>query len=604
MHRTPSGTAASPPAETRPGIGATSAVSGPGPAAAAAPGPAVSIAQHSTAGRKEPNDDSYGVFIPEPPLLANKGIAMAIADGLSSSEAAKEASENCVRSFLEDYFCTHISWSVKKSVGVVLQAINSWLYAQGQMQHLSHRGMVTTFSALVLKAGTAHVFHAGDSRIGRVREGFLQPLTRDHRVQVSRGNQHLSRAFGIDHHLEIDYLAEPVETGDILLFTTDGVHDFLSPQSQSAILAEAGTDLDTAARRIVEAAFEQGSDDNITCQIVRVEDPGVADETSHLHALTALPFPMILSAGMRFEGFRILRELHASKRTQIYLARDEDTGASVALKTPSVNFEDDPQYIEMFSREEWIGRLISSPHVLKVLAPTRPRRHLYYVIEYFEGRTLRQWMLDNPRPELETVRDLVGQIAKGLRAFHRREIIHQDLKPDNVMIDADGHVKIIDFGSSRAASLDELNSPVGLPDLVGTVDYTAPEYHLGEKPTSRADLYALGVIAYEMLTGRLPYGKGFAGPKDVARAEYRSACAIRDDVPIWMDAALRKAVAKRPFQRTEALSALVEDLRRPNDALEFDRPRPLLERDPVTFWKVIAIAALLANIALLIMFAG
>ncbi len=591
------------PAEIR------SEINAPGPAAATVPGsnsasgPIVSIGQYSTAGKKASNDDSYGVLRPDPPLLASKGIAMAIADGMSSSDAAKEASENCVKSFLDDYFCTHVSWSVKKSVGVVLQAINSWLHAQGQMQYLSHRGMVTTFSGLVLKAGTVHIFHAGDSRICCLRDGLLQPLTRDHRVQVGRGTEHLSRAFGIDQYLEIDYRTEPVETGDVLLFTTDGVHDFLSPQDQQQIITEAEDDLDAAARRIVEAAFAQGSDDNLTCQIVRIENPGTVDETSHLRALTTLPFPPILTAGMRLENFQILRELHASNRTQIYLAREEGTGATVVLKTPSVTFEDDPQYIEMFSREEWVGQLIDSPHVLKVLRALRPRRHLYYVTEYFEGRTLRQWMQDNPHPELETVRGIIDQIAKGLRAFHRKEIIHQDLKPDNVMIDAAGLVKIIDFGSSHAAGLEELASPIDLPTLVGTIDYTAPEYHLGHKPTNRADIYALGVIAYEMLSGRLPYGKGFSGPRDVARAEYRPARQYREDIPLWMDAALRKAIATQPAQRTEALSALSEDLRRPNHALGFDRPRALLERNPTAFWKAIAIAALLANIVLAVMLA-
>lgn len=126
---------------------------------------AVTIGQHSQTGRKERNDDSYGVLVPESPLLETKGIAMAIADGMSSSEAAKEASESCVKTFLTDYYCTHESWTVKTSVARVLTAINRWLYGQGQTQYLSNRGMVSTFSGMVLKSGAAYIFHAGDSRI-------------------------------------------------------------------------------------------------------------------------------------------------------------------------------------------------------------------------------------------------------------------------------------------------------------------------------------------------------------------------------------------------------------------------------------------------------
>ena len=559
-------------------------------------GPRVSVGQHSTAGRKDRNDDSYGVLVPEPPLLAVKGIAMAIADGMSSSEAAKEASENAVKSFLEDYYATAASWTVKKSVGVVLKAVNSWLYGQGQRRG-SDRGMVTTFSGLVLKAGTAHIFHAGDSRICRLRDGRLEPLTRDHRVQVSKGHEHLSRAFGIDQNIEVDYRAEALEAGDVLLFTTDGVHDHVAAADQIAALATAAS-LDEAALAIVTRAHANGSTDNLTCQIVRIDDPGRVDEAGHLRNLTALPFPPELAPGKIFDGFTITRELHTSKRTQVYLARDHTSGALVVLKTPSVNFEDNPAYIEAFSREEWLGRLVASPHVLVVLSATRPRRHLYYVTEYFDGQTLRQWMRDHPAPDLETVRGIIAQIARGVRAFHRKEIIHRDLKPENVMINSAGLVKIIDFGSSRAAGFDEMAGADVEATFAGTLDYTAPEHHRGERATNRADIYALGCIAYELLTGKLPYGRGFTSARDEQRLTYITARTLREDVPGWMDAALAQAVHKSPAQRTEALSALVENLRQPNPALIHDRPRPLLERNPVGFWRALAIAMLLINVLL------
>ena len=561
-------------------------------------GPRVSIGQHSVAGAKERNDDSYGIVVPGGALLASHGIAMAIADGMSSSEGAKEASESCVKSFLEDYYCTHASWSVKKSVSVVLRAVNSWLYAQGQRQHLSERGMVSTFSGLVLKAGTAHVFHAGDTRISRVHDGRIEALTRDHRVRVGRGHEHLTRAFGIGQNIEVDYRAEPVEAGDLLLFTTDGVHDQVPASELAGIIASSGDDLTVTARRIVERAFDQGSTDNLTCQIVRVEAAGRPDEAGHLQALTALPFAPELAPGMAFDGYQIVRELHTSKRTQVYLARDETSGAAVVLKTPSVNFEDDPAYIEMFSREEWVGKLVTSPHVLKVLSPDRARRHLYIITEYFEGQTLRQWMRDHQCPDLEIVRNIVEQTAKGLRAFHRKEIIHQDLKPENVMIDRHGVVKIIDFGSARAAGLDEMASPVARPHLAGTIDYTAPEYHLGERPTNRSDIYALGVLGYELLTGKLPYRRGFANARDVGRLQYVPASRLRDDIPVWMDAALEKAVHKQPAGRTDALSALVEDLRQPNRALGYERQRSLYERNPVGVWRGLALLLLGLNMVL------
>lgn len=561
-------------------------------------GPAVTIGQHSEAGRKARNDDSYGVAVPEPALLETKGVAMAIADGMSSSEAAKVASETCVHSFLDDYYSTHPSWTVKTSVQRVLTAINRWLHSQGEANYASGRGMVCTFTALVLKSAVGHVFHVGDSRIYLMRGEAIELLTNDHRVRVSRDQEYLSRAVGIASDLQVDHKTVPLEAGDILIFTTDGVHDFLRDTQMSSILRASGADLTEAAKKIVAAAFANGSPDNLTCQIVRVDDPGHQDEEAHLKKLTALPMPPELVPGQEFEGYTILRELHLSKRTQVYLAREGGSGATVVLKTPSVNYEDDPVYLEMFTREEWVGQLVTSPHVLKVVRPAHVRRSLYYVTEYFEGQTLRQWMLDHPSPDLETVRGIIEQIAKGLRAFHRKEIIHRDLKPENVMIDRSGTVKIIDFGSSRVASLAETASNVEQPDLVGTIDYTAPEYHRGETPTNRSDIYSVGVIAYELLTGKLPYGRGFAHQRDITRLEYIPASSLNEAVPRWVDAALARAVHKNPAHRAEALSALVEDLRRPNPDYR-DEPRPLLERNPVAFWRGLSLALLALNLLLL-----
>lgn len=562
----------------------------------------MTVGQHSLAGRKARNDDSYGVLVPDEPLLESKGIVMAIADGMSVSEAAKEASETCIRCMVDDYYATPASWSVKTSVGRVLSAINSWLNRQSESQYLSDRGMVSTLTAVVLKAATAHVFHVGDSRLYRLRGREIELITKDHRVRVSREHEYLSRGIGIYTNLEIDYRALDAEAGDLLIFTTDGVHDFVRDRQIANIVLASPDDLHGAAERIVAAAAANSSPDNLTCQIVRIDDPGRPDEVAKLNKLASLPFPPELSPGMSFEGYKILRELHLSRRGQVYLAEDQTTGQKVALKTPSANYIDEPVYLEAFTREEWIGHVIDSPHVAKVLNPSRAPRFLYYVTEYIEGQTLRQWMSDNPRPHLETVRVIVEQIAKGLRAFHRKEVLHQDLKPDNVLIDRNGTVKIIDFGSARAAGLLEIAGK-GLDaksSLVGTVDYVAPEYHRGLTPTNRSDLFSLAAITYEMLSGKLPFGRGFANAKDVDRLEYIPVTQHNPEIPAWVDAALAHALTKNSADRTEVLSAFVENMRTPNPNLPGATSRkPLIESHPVAFWRVIAFGMTLLNIVLL-----
>ena len=557
--------------------------------------PKITIGLYSKAGRKESNDDSYGIIVPDQPLLETKGIAMAIADGMSTSEAGKEASETCIKSFLMDYYGTHESWTVKTSVSRVLTAVNRWLYSQGQAQYTSDRAMVTTFSGLVLKGAMAHIFHAGDSRIYLLRGNTLRQLTRDHRVYLSRGRDMLARAFGIDPALEVDYQSRPLLAGDLLLFSTDGVHDFLRDGDIRKIALE-HDNLDDAAKALVEAAFEAGSDDNLSCQLVRIDDPGALSEEAHQKKLTDRPFPPELAPGMVMDGYRVERELYLSSRSQVYLAIDVKTNERVVLKTPSVNFEDDPAYIELFTREEWIGSQIDSPHVLKVRNKGQARRFLYTVLDYVEGQTLAQWMLDNPQPSLLEVREIINQVAMGLRAFHRKEMIHQDLKPDNIIIDKHGTVKIIDFGSTRVAGLQEVEGADNLPKLLGTRDYSAPEYLLGQKPTNSSDLYSLGVITYEMLTGKHPYGKGFTSKKDVAKRTLVPAYEHNKKIPHHVSWALGKALKIQPRDRYFLMSEFLTDLEKPNpNSLEV-ASQPLLQRNPVSFWRAVALIFLLLNL--------
>ena len=148
----------------------------------------ISVGQYSDKGRKKTNQDFHGILIPDEPLLGMKGIAVALADGISSSDVSQIASESSVKSFLTDYYCTSEAWSVKTSAQRVLAATNSWLNSQTrQSQYLydKDKGYVCTLSAMVIKSTTAHLFHVGDSRIYRVVGNALEQLTEDHRIVIS-----------------------------------------------------------------------------------------------------------------------------------------------------------------------------------------------------------------------------------------------------------------------------------------------------------------------------------------------------------------------------------------------------------------------------------
>jgi len=312
----------------------------------------------------------------------------------------------------------------------------------------------------VLKSGTAHLFHVGDSRIYRVRDGEIECLTHDHRVVLSGKHSYLNRAVGIEPDLQMDYRNVPLEVGDWFLLTTDGLHDFLSERDITKMLTGAGQGLDNLAEVLVRGALDNGGRDNATCQIVCVDGLPLEDADEFYRKLTELPFPPPLEPGMMLDGYRIDSEIHASKRSQLYSAVDTATDARVVLKTPSINYEDDPVYIEQFIMEEWVGRRVNSPYVLKILEQQRKRSFLYHVAELVDGRTLRAWIEDHPHPDIDDVFAYVDQITRGLRAFHRLEMVHRDLKPENIMISQDGVAKIIDFGSVKIAGVAELASPL------------------------------------------------------------------------------------------------------------------------------------------------
>lgn len=565
----------------------------------------ISIGQYSDKGRKETNQDFHGVYIPHEPLLSLKGMAIALADGISSSDVSHIASEVAVTGFLSDYFCTSETWSVKKSAQRVLMATNTWLHSQSQLsQHRYNkdRGYVCTFSAIVIKSTTAHIFHAGDARIYRLQNHSLEQITEDHRLWISQEKSYLSRALGIKPSLDIDYLSLQVEQGDIFLLATDGTYEYANAAFMVDAIYANKHNLDDAARTIVNEAYQQGSSDNLTIQIIRVDELPGHDTNEIVQHIAELPFPPMLEARMEFDGYKIIREVHASSRSHVYLAVDSETNTQVIIKTPSVDKKDDQAYMERFLMEEWIARRIDSPYVLKPCLVTRKRNYLYIVTEFIDGQTLNQWMIDNPKPNLENVRNIVEQIAKGLRAFHRMEMLHQDLRPNNIMIDTTGMVKIIDFGSTKVAGLLELTSPIEQNNLLGTAPYTAPEYFLGESGTARSDLFSLAVITYQMLSGKLPYGTQVAKCRSKAaqnKLHYNSVLSDQREIPVWIDDVLKKALHPKPCKRYEELTEFVYDLRHPNkEFLNKTRP-PLMDRNPIVFWK--SVSFILAIIVMILL---
>jgi len=551
----------------------------------------VDIASHSIQGLKDNNEDAVGFLVPEEPaVLEGKGIVLAVADGVSSAEAGKEASDTAITRFLSDYYQTPDTWSVKHCGQKILSSINLTLFKRSHEFASEEKGYLTTFTALVLKSRMANFFHAGDSRAYLLRGDELKQLTRDHVASIGSGRSFLARAMGMDNSIQIDYSQFTVEVNDILLVTSDGIHDFLSQEQIISFMSDNST-CQARIEALVQAAFDQGSDDNISgslCQITSLPNESLNDYNSKL---TRLPFPPPLDEGVKLDGYKVLKELFASSRSQLYLVEDTETGEQMVMKTPSINFEEDTGYIDRFIQEEWIGKRIDSDYVVKIIKQQRARTCLYYLMEYVKGISLDKWMKKNHFPKPKVAFSLVEQIAQGLAAFHKMETIHQDLKPGNILVDENNQVKVVDFGSVFVAGLAEVFIPLEHEGVLGTATYSDPKYLLGKNTGIQGDLYALATITYEIFTGKLPYGDKIEECQtafEYDRLRYISATEANPIIPIWFDRTLACGVSFDLEQRYDNIPEFIKDLKKPNPIYLLNDPKVTKNKSQVLFWQLLS----------------
>jgi serine/threonine protein kinase len=207
--------------------------------------------------------------------------------------------------------------------------------------------------------------------------------------------------------------------------------------------------------------------------------------------------------GDRLDQYELTELLARSGMASIFKAIDHDSGATVALKIPHLQFESDVVFFERFRREELIGQRLDHPSVVKALKP-REKSRMYIAMEFVEGRSLRA-MLDQQRPLPALLAlNIATQICETLVYLHSEGLVHRDLKPENVLITATGRAKILDFGIALDESARRMTW-VGLSNTIGTPNYIAPEQIGGRRGDVRSDIYALGTMLYEMLTGELPF---------------------------------------------------------------------------------------------------
>jgi len=308
-----------------------------------------------------------------------------------------------------------------------------------------------------------------------------------------------------------------------------------------------------------------------------------------------------LTTGDKLDQYQLGDLLARSGMASIFKATDTESQATVALKIPHVQFESDVVFFQRFRREEEIGQKLDHPSIVKVLKP-REKSRAYIAMEFVDGRSLRAIIGEERAMPAEKALGIARQLAEAMAYLHEKRVVHRDLKPENVLVTADGQLKILDLGIALDESARRLTW-FGFSNPVGTPDYMAPEQVSGRRGDARTDVYALGTILYEMLTGNLPYPA--ANPHALLRAkkndEPRAPSYYLAGIDPSLEAIILKAIARAPRDRYATAAELLADLRNPaavvpGAAAAQRRDRSLIPRrlrPPLVIAAVLAVLAAL-----------
>ena len=553
-----------------------------------------SVGFSSKTGPREANEDFAGALLGAELAEPRQEVIAAIADGIGGAKGGRIAAEIAVRGFLDGFCDLPETMEAQRAGAKIVSALNAWINSMGR-QDPALAGLGCTFTALVLRGRLAHLFHVGDTRAYRLSRDRLSCLTADHVRPGGSGRSHtLNRALGVESEVRLDYAAQPVALHDRFLLCSDGVHGFLSEQSIADILRQRNAP-DDSANALVAAALGGGSTDNCTALVVDVVALPSAGSADLGAAMLRLPVRALPERGESVDGFLLQALISEGRYSRLFAAEDEIEGGSVALKFPKPQIASVEVYRSAFLREAWVGARVHNPSIGRIIElPPGRQTSLYTVMPLYEGELLEVRLSRPPALGLEEGRGIALALARAAAALHRAGIIHRDIKPDNVILERGGSLKLIDLGVVRVPGLEDF-PPEAVP---GTRAYMAPEMLAGEAGNEATDVYALGVTLFRAFTGEFPYGNPDA-TAEPRRSLPKRLCDLRPDLPAWLEAALQRAIAADPGRRFRDMTefALEMESGPARSLAAVPRPPTLYERAPLRFWQ--ALAALLALALLL-----
>jgi serine/threonine-protein kinase len=286
-----------------------------------------------------------------------------------------------------------------------------------------------------------------------------------------------------------------------------------------------------------------------------------------------------MEAGDTLDHYRLDATVARSGMSTLYKATDLRDGRQVAIKVPHAEMEADPVLVERFRREQEIGQELDHPGVVKTF-DGEERSRLYMVVEWVDGRLLRSILNQERKLPIERAVNFALQICDALDTMHKHGVVHRDLKPENIMVDDEDRIKLIDFGIAMKEDARRITF-VDMSATLGTPDYISPEQVKGQRGDQRSDIYSLGVMLYEMLTGEPP----FSGPNPLAVMnervlhDPRPARKLRAEISAELEEILNRALVRDPRFRYATASEMAWELEHQEQVGVEDRERrPALDR--------------------------
>ncbi|WP_433749618.1 Stk1 family PASTA domain-containing Ser/Thr kinase [Falsibacillus pallidus] len=264
--------------------------------------------------------------------------------------------------------------------------------------------------------------------------------------------------------------------------------------------------------------------------------------------------------GKRISGrYKILEMIGGGGMANVYLARDIILDRDVAVKILRLDFANEEEFIRRFQREAQAATSIVHPNIVSIYDVGEEDDIYYIVMEYVEGMTLKQYIAQNYPISIEKCMDIMKQLTSAITHAHQNHIVHRDIKPQNILVDYHGNIKITDFGIAMALSATSITQT---NSVLGSVHYLSPEQARGGMATKKSDIYSLGIVMFELFTGRLP----FSGESAVSialkhlQSETPSPKRWNDQIPQSVENIIMKATAKDPFNRYDSAEEMEEDL--------------------------------------------